>query len=430
MNIREIAFNIIKKIYSEKKLATEVYPFFLDRVEDERDKRLILEIVYGVNRYKGRLEYVLSKFADKNRTEENIWLLMLTGVYQLLFLTRTPVYAVIHQTVEIAKKKINPKVAGFVNATLKRIAKEKENITFPSRENLADYIQYTLSFPLFLGMKWIADYGEEKAIEIMKALNMKKPVVFRCFKSVEPLKKEFIVHKTPYMNNAYYGNIPVYLIRAAQCYIMNESSQLAPELLRNFKGETAFDAASSPGGKGFILKGFNNFQNVILNDVSKERIVKILENANDLSLDIDALTLSDLTKPAFKNQSFDAIILDAPCSGTGTISGHPEIKWIRTPQSLKSKLTVQRKMLDNAFAMLKKGGVLVYSVCSMEKEEGESMVARFIASTEGARLLKPFEYAESEIANSFGKFESKKGWLRIIPDKFLDGFFIALIGKE
>ncbi len=429
MNVRQIAFAILKKIYKEHKLATEVYPYYLDNIEDERDKRLVLEIVYGVNRFKGRLEYVLSKFANKNRTEEDIWLLMLTGVYQLLFLTRTPAYAVIHQTVDVAKK-LNPKVSGFVNAVLKNVSRNKNSITFPTRENLADFIQYTLSFPLFLGMKWIADYGEDNAIEIMKSLNLKKPVVFRCFKDVKPLKKDYIVHKTPYIEGSYHGNIPIYIIRAAECYIMNEASQLAPELLRNFKGEFALDAASSPGGKGFLLKSFENFEEVIFNDVTKERIDKILENSRDLMLEIPSITMSDFTKPAFKENSFDAIILDAPCSGTGTISGHPEIKWIRSPQNLKSKVNVQKEMLKNAFNTVKKGGVIIYSVCSMEKEEGEAIVSDFVSSVENAKLINPFEYSTKNIRNSFSKFYKEGVGLRILPDKFLDGFFVSAIRKE
>ncbi len=429
MNVRQIAFAILKKIYKEHKLATEVYPNYLDNIEDERDKRLVLEIVYGVNRFKGRLEYVLSRFANKNRTEEDIWLLMLTGVYQLLFLTRTPAYAVIHQTVDVAKK-LNPRVSGFVNAVLKNVSRNKNSITFPTRENLADFIQYTLSFPLFLGMKWVADYGEDNAIEIMKSLNLKKPVVFRCFKDVKPLKKDYIVHKTPYIEGSYHGNIPIYIIRAAECYIMNEASQLAPELLRNFKGEFALDAASSPGGKGFLLKSFQNFEEVIFNDVTKERIDKILENSRDLMLEIPSITMSDFTKPAFKENSFDAIILDAPCSGTGTISGHPEIKWIRSPQNLKSKVNVQKEMLKNAFDTVKKGGVIVYSVCSMEKEEGEAIVSDFVSSVENARLINPFEYSSENIKNSFSKFYREGIGLRILPDKFLDGFFVSAIRKE
>ncbi len=429
MNVRQIAFAILKKIYKEHKLATEVYPYYLDNIEDERDKRLVLEIVYGVNRFKGRLEYVLSKFANKNRTEEDIWLLMLTGVYQLLFLTRTPAYAVIHQTVDVAKK-LNPKVSGFVNAVLKNVSRNKNSITFPTRENLADFIQYTLSFPLFLGMKWIADYGEDNAIDIMKSLNLKKPVVFRCFKDVKPLKKDYIVHKTPYIEGSYHGNIPIYIIRAAECYIMNEASQLAPELLRNFKGEFALDAASSPGGKGFLLKSFENFEEVIFNDVTKERIDKILENSRDLMLEIPSITMSDFTKPAFKENSFDAIILDAPCSGTGTISGHPEIKWIRSPQNLKSKVNVQKEMLKNAFNTVKKGGVIIYSVCSMEKEEGEAIVSDFVSSVENAKLISPFEYSSENIRNSFSKFYKEGVGLRILPDKFLDGFFVSAIRKE
>ncbi len=429
MNVRQVAFAILKKIHKEYKLATEVYPNYLDNIEDERDKRLVLEIVYGVNRFKGRLEYVLSKFANKNRTENDIWLLMLTGVYQLLFLTRTPAYAVIHQTVDVAKK-LNPKVSGFVNAVLKNVSRNRNSIVYPKKDNLSDFIQYTLSFPLFLGMKWVADYGENNAIEIMKSLNLKKPVVFRCFKDVKPLKKDYIVHKTPYIEGSYHGNIPIYIIRAAECYIMNEASQLAPELLRNFKGEFALDAASSPGGKGFLLKSYQNFDEVIFNDVTKDRIDKILENTKDLLLEVPSVTMSDFTKPAFKEKSFDAIILDAPCSGTGTISGHPEIKWIRSPQNLKSKVSVQKEMLKNAFEIVKKGGVIIYSVCSMEKEEGEAVVSDFVSSVENAKLINPFEYSSESIKNSFAKFYKEGIGLRILPDKFLDGFFVSAIRKE
>ncbi|RLE18999.1 MAG: hypothetical protein DRJ08_01065 [Acidobacteria bacterium] len=432
MNPRGIAWYILKQVFNEHKLITENYPFIFENIEDERDRRLVVEIVYGVCRFRGRLDYVLSKFANQKRTEPDIWLLLVSAAYQILFLTRTPDYAIINDTVSLVKQASygNKKKSGFVNAVLKRLAAGKDALTFPTPENLRDFIESNLSFPYWLGMKWVSDYGKDRAVQIMKSLNFRKPVVFRCFHGLDSFGPESRFHPTPYIDNSFEANVPIYLMRAGSCYVMNESSQLVAELLRTFSGKWVLDAASSPGGKGFILRTFTGIENVIFNDVSEKRILRILENSHELAIPISAPVQSDFLRPVFRPSSLDAILLDAPCTGTGTISGHPELKWLRQPGEIRGRAKLQNRMIRNAFSLLKPGGILVYSTCSLEKEEGEDVVLNFVSEEEKAQLVYPFTFSSERIESRFKRFMSSGNFLRISPDKYLDGFFAALIQKK
>ncbi len=431
MKPREVAYRILRDIFEKKMLLTDLYPYLFKMVEDERDRRLVVEIVYGVCRLKGRLEFALSKFVKPNKTNNMMWTFLLTSVYQILFLTRIPDYAVINESVNITKKIFSPKQAGFVNAVLKNIAKTKDTITYPTKENIDDYIQYNLSFPLWLAHKWIADYGLEETFEMIKFISMKRPMVFRCFKGIESFKGEYILHKTPYIEDTYHGAIPINILRAGCCYIMNESSQAVAEVFHNYKGKYILDATSSPGGKGFILSSFNGIENVIFNDISPDRTKLIAENNRDLLMDVNFITCSDISKAPFKTNFFDGILLDAPCSGTGTISGHPELKWIRTKNEISNRVKIQKSLITKAFDLLKPGGILVYSVCSMEREEGEDIVLDFVFNNEKASFVNPLKYGSETFQKRFERFLiNNSSYLRITPDKYLDGFFISLIRKN
>jgi len=432
MNPRGIAWYILKQVFNEHKLITDMYLYIFEQVSDERDRRLVVEIIYGTCRFRGRLDHILTRFANQKRTEPEIWLLLASAAYQILFLTRTPDYAIINDTVTVAKEAFNgnKKKSGFINAVLKKVAREKDSFTFPTSERLQEFIEHNLSFPYWLGMKWISDYGMETAVQIMKSLNLRKPVVFRCFQGLESFGPENRFHPTPYVEDSFEANVPIYLMRAGSCYVMNESSQLVAELLRKFSGKWVLDAASSPGGKGFILTTFEGIEEVVFNDISAGRIQRVIENSQDLSIAISSPVLSDFLKLSFRESSMNAILLDAPCTGTGTISGHPELKWIRKPGEIRERSMLQSHMIRNAFSLLKPDGVLVYSVCSLEKEEGEDVVLNFVSGERQAELIHPFTFASEQIAERFEGFMENELFLRILPDKYLDGFFAAVIHKK
>ncbi len=429
MNVREATYQVLLKVFQEESLITEHYPFLFGKLKDDRDRRLAVELLYGTCRQKGRLEYVLQQFADRRKTEKKLWLLLLVGAYQLLYLSRTPDYAAINETVGIARHHFGSKRAGFVNAVLKRIAGSRERLSYPGEEDLEAYIRHNLSFPYWLGMRWISQYGRETAIEIMKAMNLHKPVVFRCFGNIESSVSSGTLRPAPYIRQAFETDLPIDVMRANQCYVMNESSQLVAELLRHYRGTYIVDAASSPGGKGLIVHSFNNAEAVIFNDVSPDRMDRILENARDLGRNILTPVASDMRRPAFRTESIDAVLLDAPCSGTGTLSGHPELKWIRNASDIQKRRAVQQDLLEKSFDLVKPGGVLVYAVCSMEREEGEDVVLDFVSRNHRARLISPFRFADPEVAEKFGRFTAAGPALRILPDNYLDGFYIAVVEK-
>lgn len=430
MSAREAAFDTLQMVFNQHRLVTDCYPYLFQRLPDDRDRRLVVEIAYGVGRYRGRLEYALKGKANPAKTDVRVWLLLLTAVYQLLYLTRIPDYAVINETVEIAKRRFGARPAGFVNAVLKGIARDRESLSFPGPEDVEAYITSSLSFPNWMGMRWIAQFGKDRAFQIMKALNFRKPMVFRKMGATGVLDQEGLFHPTPYLPDAVEANLPVYMMRAGNCYVMNESSQLVPELLRKFEGDWVLDAASSPGGKGMILRSWSGIRNVIFNDISRDRIDRILENVSDLNIGILTPTCADMSRPPFPDNSLDAVLLDAPCSGTGTLSGHPELRWIRTPGDIQRRKSLQEELIRSTYRLLRPGGILVYAVCSLEREEGEDVVLPFVAGTPGASLVEPFQYAAEPVTAAFERFEDTNHCLRIVPDRYLDGFFIAMIRKE
>ena len=429
MSARETAFDILTRIFSQNRLVTDCYSYLFQKLEDDRDRRLVVEIAYGVSRYRGRLEFALQKKAKQNKTDPRVWLLLLSAVYQLLYLTRIPDYAVIYETVDIAKKRFGFRSGGFVNAVLKSVVRDRDKITYPGPEDLKAHITSTLSFPYWMGMRWIAQYGQDTAFQIMKSLNLRKPMIFRKFGDTGVLDQEGLFHPTPYLKDAVEANLPVFMMRAGNCYVMNESSQLVAELLRNFKGQWVLDAASSPGGKGLILSGWAGIQHVVLNDISRDRIDRILENSRDLSIDILTPLCSDLRSAPFAPCTLDAVLLDAPCSGTGTLSGHPELRWIRTESEIQSRPSFQRKLIRHAFELLRPGGILIYAVCSLEREEGEDVVLPFVDETDEATLINPFRFAGEDVEAAFLPFLGANHCLRVLPDKYLDGFFVCMIEK-
>lgn len=429
MNTRETAYQILLRVLEQKSLISDHHAELARRVTDERDRRLAVELMYGVCRHRGRLEYALKGFADPRKTDRRLWILLLMGTYQLLQLSRTPDYAAINETVETAKRRFGTRQAGFVNAVLKRLVRERNRLSYPEREDLNGYIEHNLSYPSWMGLRWVSQYGREQALGIMAAMNLRKPIVFRGFGSQAELRNSDVCHATPYLKDAVESDLSIEEMRRSGCYVMNESSQLAAELLRNFQGDWVLDAASSPGGKGLILNSFAGIGEVVFNDISPERILRILENAGDLGQNILTPVASDIGRPPFRVGSFDAVLLDAPCSGTGTISGHPELKWIRTVQDIQRRPGMQRNLLTRCFDLLRVGGILVYAVCSLEREEGEDVILNFVAERSDAHLISPFRFADPDVAHAFASFETTGPALRVLPDQYLDGFYLAVMEK-
>ena len=157
---------------------------------------------------------------------------------------------------------------------------------------------------------------------------------------------------------------------------------------------------------------------------------RILENSRDLNISILTPVCSDTTNPPFRRASMDAVLLDAPCSGTGTLSGHPELRWIRTESDIHNRSRLQSKLIRRSFELVKPGGVLVYATCSLERDEGEDIVLPFVCDTPEAVLVNPFRYASEDVAAAFGGSLHHNRCLRVLPDKYLDGFFVAMIEKR
>ncbi|MGA3242485.1 MAG: transcription antitermination factor NusB [Bryobacteraceae bacterium] len=301
---------------------------------DSRDAGLASEIVFGVLRYRAQLDYLIGHYSGRRqKLDPEVRIALRMAVYQLRYLERIPPHAAVAESVELVKRAHKRSAMGFVNAVLRKVTREP--VTWPTRE-------IELSCPEWLLARWESRYGAEAAAAIARAA------------LVEPEK---------YVRISAEGSSP-----AARR--QDIGSQSIVPLLRLEPGQTFLDLCAAPGNK--TAQALESGVRCVAADLHFHRLVQMKE----LSGNLDArLVVLDGTQPLPFARPFDRILVDAPCSGTGTLGRNPEIKWRLQPADLDDLHRRQIALLANARAALGPGGVLVYSTCSLEPEENEAVVA-------------------------------------------------------
>ena len=289
---------------------------------DSRDAGLASEIVFGVLRYRAQLDFLIEHYAGRRqKLDAEVRTALQMAIYQLRYLERVPSHAAVADAVELVKRARKRSAAGFVNAVLRKV--DREPVGWPNRE-------VELSCPEWLLARWEAQFGAEAAAGIARAA------------LAEPVK---------YMRGE---------------RIQDIGSQAVVPLLELAPGQQFLDLCAAPGNK--TAQAMESGVHTVACDLHYHRIAQLKR----LTPNLVAL---DGTRPLPFSRRFDRILVDAPCSGTGTLGRNPEIKWRLTPGDLEDLQRRQRALLENARAALKPDGVLVYSTCSLEREENEGVVA-------------------------------------------------------
>jgi len=326
---RLLAFNILRKVdaggYASDLLLTQ------SATLDSRDAGLAAELVFGVLRYRAQLDFLIDHYAGKPRKLDiEVRLALRLGIYQLRYLERIPAHAAVKESVELVKHARKTSAASFVNAILRQV--DRDPIAWPTRE-------IELSCPEWLLARWEATYGSESAAAIARAA------------LIEPEK---------YVR-----------ISAAGERTQDIGSQTIVPLLDLKAGQSFLDLCAAPGNK--TAQAIEAGIRTVACDLHFHRLVQM----KPLTANLVAL---DGTRSLPFSRPFDRILVDAPCSGTGTLARNPEIKWRLTPEDLTDLTARQTALLDHALAALAPGGVLVYSTCSLETEENEGVVAHVPAN--------------------------------------------------
>jgi 16S rRNA (cytosine967-C5)-methyltransferase len=441
-NAREIALELLESIekqqaYSNLLLNNAIKKYHLEKA----DARLLTELTYGTLQRKMTLDYYLKSFLRKGKIDLWVRQLLRLSLYQMVYLTKIPDRAVIHEAVNIAKKRGHKGIASFVNGVLRSIQREG----IPSLDEIKDdleRISIETSHPLWLVKRWVRQFGVEKAREICEE-NLRTPVqtgrVNEYLTDVEEVisilnEEGFEVKRSEIIPSAIKclrGNLANSdAFKNGLLTIQDESSMLVGYVLSPEKGEHILDCCAAPGGKsthiGELLK---NTGSVTSLDLHEHKVKLIKENAERLKLSNIKPRVLDSREASkvFESESFDRVLVDAPCSGLGVIRRKPDIKYVKTEEDVYALTSVQFQLLDEASKLVKKGGRLVYSTCSIDHDENEQVSKKFLES-------HPDFQADIEIINRVPKLVQpfvQNHMIQILPqDLGSDGFFIACFRKK
>jgi 16S rRNA (cytosine967-C5)-methyltransferase len=408
-----------------------------------QDKRLITNIVYGTLRMRGRLDWIIEHFYRGNFLSMNTGIknILRTGLFQLLFTERIPDFAIVNEAVEITKK-MHPAGSGLVNAILRNAIRTKDKITYPQMEkDPAFHISVFHSHPLWLVKKWIETFDAEETAALCKANNEIPPTTVRVNslkasrgKIIEELSKiGFVVETTPFSSDGLIiSNAPMPVretasYTAGHIQVQDEASQLIARLADPKPGESILDMCAGVGGKATHLAALmNNHGRITALDISEKKIESLKKNIQRLGVTIVDARVGDAGMDLGKDfyESFDKVLVDAPCSGLGTLRRNPEIKWRILPKDVKKCSDLQNEILENAISYLKTGGVLIYSTCTIAPEENEEVIESFINRHQNFTCISP-------PASTQSCFADDQGYFRSYPHRHgTDGFFGAVLVKK
>jgi 16S rRNA (cytosine967-C5)-methyltransferase len=401
------------------------------------DRGLLNELVYGTIRWRGQLDWVLGHFVDcRFRLNRHTRNLLRLGAYQLLHLDKIPPHAAIYETVELAKPK--HKTARFINAVLRSVQQAGANLQYPSLESdPARHIAVALSYPLWLVERWIVQHGAPWTLGFCRASNRVAPLTVRV-NTLKTSRADLIRSLTADGVSIQDSRIapdglslqdspPVPSLAAYRdggFYVQDESAMLVGYLLRPQAGEKVVDLCAAPGGKTtHIAQLMRNVGEIIALDRSQGKLQRITENCQRLGVTNVQTRIANAAGDALNFiEAADHVLIDAPCSGLGTLRRHPDIRWQKKPEQINALAQLQSRILHNAAQYVRPGTVLVYSTCSTEPEENERIIRRFLEShphfvVEDARDFLPFVPTNAI---------TPAGFLQTFPHEYgIDGTFAA-----
>ena len=438
MNCRKLAVKILNRVLNEGAYSNIILSKELNEVElNDKDKALLTEIVYGVLRRKRTLDIIIANFVkDIKVMDKTILNILRVAIYQMNFLDKIPTYAACNEAVEEAKE-VSESDSKLVNGILRSFTKNPDDINVPG--NKIDEYAYKFSFEPWMIRLLIKQYGENTAKKIMSGLNTVPKVSIRVnelnseydevYEKLEEMEYEVSEGAIcPEAINIKGGksieNNP--LFKEGKITVQDESAMLVAPLLDLEEGMTVIDLCSAPGGKTtHIAEILRNTGKVIAFDLHESKLGLIKENCDRLGITNVTTCAGDATKlnPELVASS-ERVLIDVPCSGLGIIRKKPEIKWNKKRNDLREIIPVQREIMNNAWQYLKKGGVMIYSTCTLNKEENEENIEWFVNSHKDCEVKRIFVGKQDNLVYS------REGLLTIMPNENMDGFFIAKLEKR
>ena len=400
---------------------------------DARDRRWTRELVYGMLRNRGWIDIVLSDRVRGGlvRLDPDVIDLLRLGVYQLTRMGSVPAYAAIAQTVELAKRRHGIGASKLVNAVLRRTDRERDELqSAPPPADVAEALALKYSHPRWIVARWIERWGEQETERLLTLNNAEPPIVIRPFgivrEQLEANLEAAGVHvaEAPYVPDsiAISGGITLTELGAFKkglFFVQDPAATLVTQYAAIPDGATVTDLCAAPGGKALELS--RTAEAVFASDKSATRLQRLLANQRRLETTNIYPFVADARAPAIR--PVDAVLIDVPCTGTGTFRRHPDARWRLKISDFAVMAALQKTIIRAAAKVVKSGGLMIYSTCSLEPEENDAQVESFLASNLGWILEPPPEGSISSDLLDNGK-------LRVLPQRHgTDGAFAARLRR-
>ncbi len=441
---RQLAFIALRDVH--KGAYTDIA---LDRVLQkaslpDTERRLVTQLVYGCTRRQRTLDAFIDQLGKKKSHQQpkDLRTILHLGLYQLCFQERIPESAAVNTTVQLAKENGFSGLTGFVNGLLRqyiRLENKGDKVCVQSSD-LTERLGILYSFPNWMIQVWLEQFGLEQTEQLCLWMNKTPAIDLRInllctsLEEVEAALTSAGVasQRLPHLPQALrlmsnagpIQNLPGY--NEGWWTVQDSSAQLVSHLLDPQPGEVVIDACAAPGGKTtHIAELVRDEGKVFACDRTPSRLKKLQQNAQRLKLkSIEMCTGDSRNMPQFQNTAH-RVLLDAPCSGLGTLHRHADARWRQTPETVEELSVLQKQLISHTSTFVKQDGVLVYSTCTLHPKENEEVVSSFLAENPNWEIEPPS--ADSPAST----YSTPQGWIKVLPhQQDMDGFFMVRLRKN
>jgi 16S rRNA (cytosine967-C5)-methyltransferase len=446
VNARELILEILLQISEEGEHSHIAIRNALSKYQflPKQDRAFITRVCEGTLEYQILIDYILDSFSKVtvDKMKPAIREILRSAVYQMKFMDSVPDSAVCNEAVKLAQRKGFYNLKPFVNGVLRTISRELDSLEYPSREeNVVRYFSVKYSMPESLVIRWISEYGEETTEKILADFLTEKPLTVRCrtyLNDTQEIKKSLQsqgvhVEDGPYLPYAlqlsdFNHILTLDAFIKGKIQVQDVSSMLVAEAANPKKGDYVIDMCAAPGGKSLHMGDkMEGYGIVDARDVSQYKVNLIEENIQRTgSINVQAKVQDATVFDVESECKADIVLADVPCSGYGVIGKKPEIKYRMTPQRQEEIVILQRTILDRAAEYVKSRGVLIYSTCTIAKEENEENMMWFLNHY-------PFklESLDDCLPEELHSETTRLGYLQLLPGVHkTDGFFIAKFRRK
>ncbi|HYP28764.1 MAG TPA: 16S rRNA (cytosine(967)-C(5))-methyltransferase RsmB [Blastocatellia bacterium] len=437
---RRAAFDILRRVEEEGAYASVLLSAMPEGSLSREDRSLAREITLGVLRWRGALDHFVEKYSRRrvDRIDPPVLLALRMGLYQIRHLTRIPHSAAVNESVNLVKLSGKASASGMANAVLRSASRGMEDRAGAGLSDPLEREAAELAHPQWMLERWQTMLGHRETSALALANNEPPPATFRVNtlragegEALAALLSEGITAAPSGLIDGAFTveqgalSASTRAVEDGLIYIQDEASQMVSRLLDPKSGERVLDLCAAPGSKSSHIAALTGGEALIAAcDIHPHRLATLASTCRRLGAASVAPVALDATRNLPFHESappFDRVLIDAPCSGTGTLRRNPEIKWRLTPQDIERLADVQAELLSRGARAVAPGGRLVYSTCSVEPEENENVITRFIENGAPFRVVKP---RAPEAVITLDKF------VRTFPHRHnTDGFFAAVLER-